>query len=111
MHSIKQQVGEVVVSDARASIDALDQAVLMQSRLCSSTIEASSDSHLPIGATQGLLEALSAGLDTLVQSRATMVRAVRHLNVIQKNSNLREVGFGCPMGSAKPEIESIEYLT
>ena len=100
VHKIKEQVGQVVASDMQASIEALDNAVLMQSRLCASTVEASSDSHLPIASTQGLLESLSGGLDELVQSRARLVKAARHVSVIQGSSNLREVSFGCPNGLA-----------
>ncbi len=98
MHNIKQRVGEVVAADTQASVAALDSAVLMQTRLCASTIEASSDSKMPIAATQDLLESLSAGLNGLVQSRAELVKAVRHINLIQAKSNLRTVGFGCPNG-------------
>lgn len=98
MHNIKQQVGQVVAADTQASVAALDMAVLMQSRLCSSSIEAASASQLPIAATQGLLESLSAGISGLVESRAKLAVAVRHLNVIQGRSNLRETNFGCPGG-------------
>lgn len=98
MHNIREQVGQVVAADTQASITALDTAVLMHSRLCASAIEASADSHLPIAATQGLLESLAAGIDGLVQSRSKLVTAVRHINIIQGRSNLRETGFGCPNG-------------
>ncbi len=98
MHNIKHQVGQVVAADTQASVAALDMAVLMQSRLCSSSIEAASASDLPMAATQGLLESLSAGISGLVESRAKLATAVRHLNVIQGRSNLRETNFGCPGG-------------
>lgn len=98
MHKIKEQVGHVVAADTQASVAALDMAVLMQSRLCASSIEAATDSRLPMAATQGLLESLSAGINGLVESRAKLATAVRHLNVIQGRSTLRETSFGCPNG-------------
>lgn len=98
VHNIKQRVGQVVAADTQASIEALDAAVLMQTRLCASTIEAAADSQMPIAATQSLLESISAGIDGLVQSRSKLAMAVKHINIIQARSNLRETGFGCPNG-------------
>lgn len=98
MHNIKQRVGDVVAADTQASVEALDAAVLMQTRLCATAIEAATDSRLPIAATQGLLESLSSGMHVLVQSRAELANAVRHINLIQAKSNLRETSFGCPNG-------------
>lgn len=98
MHNIKYQVGKVVAADTQASIEALDTAVLMQTRLCASTIEAAADSAMPVASTQGLLESLSASINGLVASRSKLVNAVRHINVIQGRSNLRESSFGCPNG-------------
>lgn len=100
MYNIKQSVGGVIAADAQASVAALDSAVLMQARLCASALEAAADSQLPIAATQGLLESLSSGINVLVQSRAELAKAVRHINLIQARSNLRETGFGCPNGWA-----------
>lgn len=103
MHNIKQRVGDVIAADTQASVEALDTAVLMQTRLCASALEAAADSRLPIAATQGLLETLSSGMHVLVQSRAELAKAVRHINLIQAKSNLRETSFGCPNGWAPLE--------
>jgi hypothetical protein len=102
MFQIKHSVGSVVAADAQSSIEALDRAVAQQSRMCASVIEAAHDSHLAIATTQPLLDALSAGLRGLVESRANLAKAVREVAVIQAKSNLRETGFGCPNGSAMP---------
>ncbi len=98
MHNIKIGVGQVIAADTQASIQALDAAVLMQSRLCVSTVEAAVDSNLPIAASQGLIEAIAGGINDLVESRAKLAKAVKHINLIQAQSNLRETGFGCPTG-------------
>lgn len=98
MHTIREQVGSVVAEDTQSSVAALDVAVLMQSRMCASILEAATDSKLPIGTTQKLLESLADGLRTLVGSRSDLAAAIRELNVIQAKSNLRTTGFGCPNG-------------
>jgi hypothetical protein len=100
MLQIKHSVGSVVASDTQSSIEALDRAVAQQSRMCASVIEAAHDSHLAIATTQPLLDALSASVRGLVESRANLAKAVREVAVIQAKSNLRETGFGCPNGPA-----------
>jgi hypothetical protein len=98
MLQIKESVGSVVAADTQSSIETLDRAVAQQSRMCASVIEAAHDSHLAIATTQPLLEALSASVRGLVESRANLAKAVREVAVIQAKSNLRETGFGCPNG-------------
>jgi hypothetical protein len=100
MLQIKHAVGSVVAADTQSSIEALDRAVAQQSRMCASVIEAAHDSHLAIATTQPLLDALSASVRGLVESRANLAEAVRQVAVIQAKSNLRETGFGCPNGTA-----------
>jgi hypothetical protein len=100
MFQIKQAVGNVVATDTQSSIETLDRAVAQQSRMCASVIEAAHDSHLAIATTQPLLEALSASVRGLVESRANLAKAVREVAVIQAKSNLRETAFGCPNGTA-----------
>lgn len=111
MYNIKQSVGGVIAADAQASVAALDSAVLMQTRLCASALEAAADSQLPIAATQGLLESLASGINVLVQSRAELAKAVRHINLIQARSNLRETGFGCPNGWIPIQVDQSDSVT
>ena len=60
-----------------------------------------------LGTTQPLLDALSASVRGLVESRASLVEAVKQVAIIQAKSNLRETGFGCPSGSASRVVEEI----
>lgn len=98
MHEIKHAVGSVVASDTQASVAALDNALVTQSRMCASIVEAAADSRLPIAATQSLLENLAHGINGLATSRGNMVVAVRELTRIQARSNLETTSFGCPGG-------------
>jgi hypothetical protein len=106
MLQIKHAVGSVVAADTQSSIEALDRAVAQQSRMCASVIEAAHDSHLAIATTQPLLDALSASVRGLVESRANLAEAVRQVAVIQAKSNLRETGFGCPSGWSPRAVAS-----
>lgn len=98
MHTIKQTVGAVVANDTQTSIAALDNALVMHTRLCASILEGSADARLPIAASQRVLSSVSAGIAKLVESRADMVATVRALAVIQGDSSLAEEFFGCPTG-------------
>lgn len=98
MHKIKESVGTVVAGDTQASIAALDAAVIMQSRMCSTVMEAATETGLPMGTTQRVLKTLVSGMNGLVASRGDMVSAVRELSHIQANSNLKTVSYGCPDG-------------
>ncbi len=106
MLQIKHAVGCVVAADTQSSIEALDRAVAQQSRMCASVVEAAHDSHLTIATTKPLLDALSASVRGLVESRANLAEAVRQVAVIQARSNLSETGFGCPNGWAKKLIHT-----
>lgn len=104
-HTIKPAVGGMIAADTQSSVAALDMAVVMQSRLCASVMEAATASRLPINTTQPVLEAMTAGMQSLADSRANMVTAVRQLISIQKCSTLSEEVFGCPGGPEKLALE------
>jgi hypothetical protein len=105
MLNIKKSIGSVVAADTQASIGALDQAVAQQARMCASLVEASQEAGIAIAVGQPVLEALSASLSGLVESRAHLAKATRDLAVIQSRSTLRETAFGCPSGLA-PRAQS-----
>ncbi len=96
MFKIKDSTGSVVAGDTQASISALDTAVLTQARLCASVVEAATESKLPARATQKLLQSMTNGMSTLVDSRSEIVAAVREINLIRHKSNLKAAEFGCP---------------
>jgi hypothetical protein len=98
MYAISKQIGQVVAADTRSSASSLDLALVAQARMCATVIEASEASHLPMGATQKVMESLTGGMRSLVESRAGLLAAVQELTVIQGRSNLRETAFGCPTG-------------
>jgi hypothetical protein len=98
MYTISKPIGQVVAMDSQSSSTSLDLALISQARLCATVIEASEASHLPMKATQPVLESLATGMRCLIDNRAQLLAAVHELTIIQKSSSLRETAFGCPTG-------------
>jgi hypothetical protein len=106
MLKIEHTTGLVIADDLRASIKAIDDALLQETRLTSSLIEAGARIGLPISHSQKLLEGMARGFEKLVAGRADMLSVVRQVNTIRSQSNLNVVGFGCP-GEETPPPEGM----
>lgn len=98
MFKLDQAAGQVVAADTQKSVAAIDQALLSYSQLCSSIVEVSNSSGLPISVAQSALESTVSGLSALVEGRKDIASATRELLKIQKLSSLEPVSFGCPTG-------------
>lgn len=98
MHKIDQGIGSVVAADTRTTMASVDATYLAQARMAASIVEAAAASDLPAGATQELLEAVTDSMSQVVAGRTKLIRALGELQQIQRKSNLREIGFGCPGG-------------
>ena len=96
MHNIENSAGQVIAGDTSASVEAVDKAVASLATLCASIVEVSKSSRLPVGTAQAALANAGASLSSAIASRADVAAATRELTAIQRKSNLREVGFGCP---------------
>lgn len=98
MLKIEQAAGQVIAADTQASVAAIDAAVLTCSRLCSSIVEVSASSNLPISAAQKALGAAADALVAAVQGREGVAVATRELLKVQGLSTLQTTAFGCPDG-------------
>jgi hypothetical protein len=98
MLKIKETTGMVIAEDTRATIKAIDTALLQEARLAGSVIEASDQIGLPMVHSQKLLEGMSRGFEKLVAGRADMLTVVRQLTAIKGRSTLEVVDYGCPTG-------------
>jgi hypothetical protein len=98
MLKIQENTGLVVAEDTKSTIAAIDRAILSETRLTGSILEASEQSGLPIAQSQKLLEGMARGFEHLVAGRADMLAVVRYLTTIKGGSNLKVVDFGCPDG-------------
>ncbi|RJY09937.1 hypothetical protein [Aurantiacibacter aquimixticola] len=96
MHKIEKTAAQVIAGDTSASVDAIDKAVAQLATLCASIVEVSKASNLPIATAQTALAKAGESLNGVIGSRADMATATRELTAIQRRSNLRETGFGCP---------------
>lgn len=96
MLNIAETSGMVVAADTRATIRAIDQALIEETRLCSSIVEASALASMPMAQSQKLLESMARSFEHLVASRADMLSVVRQLAVIKSRSNLDSIDYGCP---------------
>jgi len=102
MLKIEQTTGMVIAEDLRASIKAIDNALIQETRLTGSLLEASMQIGLSTAHSQKLLEGMSRGFEHLVAGRADMLAVVRQVNTIKGQSSLDVVDYGCP-GGFNPE--------
>lgn len=98
MIKLMESAGTVVAGDVKTTVAAFDDALLNGARMCVSVLEATQGSNVPIAQSQRVLKSLSTGLQSVVDGRAELVCAVRHMTAIQGRSNLREQSYGCPDG-------------
>jgi len=98
MLKIEHSTGMVIAEDLRASIKAIDNALLQETRLTSSLIEAGEQIGLPMAHSQKLLEGMARGFEHLVAGRADMLSVVRQVNSIKGQSSLDVVDYGCAGG-------------
>lgn len=99
MLKINEATGMVVAEDTKATIKAIDHAILQESRLAGSVLEASDQIGLPMAHSQKLLEGMARGFERLVAGRADMLCVVRQLTAIKDQSTIKVVDYGCPDGA------------
>ena len=97
MIEISKGAGAVVASDVQQTVASVDSALLNGARMCISFIEATQGSKVPVAQTQKVLKSVTAGLSAVVDGRAEIAAAIRHMAAIQGRSNLREEAYGCPL--------------
>ena len=98
MLKIERSTGMVIAEDLRASIKAIDNALMQETRLTGSLLEASQQIGLPIAHSQKLLEGMARGFEKLVSGRADMLAVVRQVNTIKGQSTQHVVDYGCAGG-------------
>ncbi len=96
MLNIAETSGMVVAADTKATIRAIDQALIEEARFCSTIVEASALAGMPMAQSQKLLESMARSFEHLVASRADLLSVVRQLSVIKSHSNLDGIDYGCP---------------
>lgn len=95
MTVLTEAAGRVIASDITSVFDAADAVLLTSARLTSSVLEGTGTSGLHPRAKQRLLESMSSGYGKLLEGRKEMVGAHTQMIVIQRQSNLETVDYGC----------------
>ncbi len=95
MTKLTQGAARVIAGDITAVFHSTDNALLSSVRVVSSVLEGTADSGMHPRTKQKLLETLSSGYGKLLEGRKEMVQAQSQMVVIQRQSNLDTVDFGC----------------
>jgi len=95
MTKLTEGAARVIAGDITAVFHATDTALLTSARVTSSVLEGTADSGMHPRAKQKLLERLSQGYGKLLEGRKEMVQAHSQMVVLQRQSNLETVDFGC----------------
>jgi hypothetical protein len=95
MIKLTEAAGRVISSDALTAFQDTDQALLSGARLAASVLEGTAGSNLHPRTKQKLLEFVSGSFDKLLAGRRDMVHAHTQMVVIQGQSSIAEVDFGC----------------
>jgi hypothetical protein len=104
MLKIAEISGMVMAADTRATIRAIDQALLEETRRCASVLASDTLGNLPVAQSQTILESMTRSFERLVASRADMLDVTRRLSAIQNQTDLQitDNGWsGDPQGKSR----------
>jgi hypothetical protein len=95
MLTVEYKAAEKLATDIRNTDRAIDDALSNLAVLTQSVIHVARSSHIPPAKTQNAIEHVSTGFCKMVAARKGFVGAHREIAILQRASNLQEVGFGC----------------
>jgi len=93
-----EAVADVMVSDTRAAFSAIDEALLAQTQLFVTTLQAAKVHPLRIGATQRLYASFDLGVQGILDSRKAMADSIGILHAIARARGVEERLEGCADG-------------
>ena len=103
MIKLTENAGRVIADEMMQTFAATEAAMLIGLRVTSSVIEGTGDAGIHPRTKQKLLESLHDGLGGLLQGRRALVESHSQMTIIQRNSNLVEVDYGCVGGPHEGE--------
>ncbi len=95
MTKLTEGAARVIAGDITDVFHATDTALLASARVAGSVLEGTASSGMHPRTKQKLLEALNDGYGKILAGRKDMVQAQVQMFVIQRQSNLDTVDFGC----------------
>ena len=84
-----------LASEVRSAYLAIDSALADLATLASSVIETCRTSDAALAKTQAVIESVASGFNKMVDVRKGFIQAHPEIAIAQRESNLKEVGFGC----------------
>jgi hypothetical protein len=115
--SSKLTAATVVAGDTKNTVGAFDEALLSQTLLLASAIQAAKLIELPISETQKLFTSMHRGAGHVLEGRQEVQNSIARMHEIARAKGLEIVLEGCvggfPVGSADKilETKSIEPAT
>lgn len=103
MIKLTESAGRVIADDMMQTFAATETAMLSGLRVTTSVIEGTAEAGIHPRTKQKLLESLHDGIGGLLQGLRAMVESHSQMTVIQRNSNLVEVDYGCVGGPHEGE--------
>ncbi|AJP73405.1 hypothetical protein [Sphingomonas hengshuiensis] len=95
MTKLTEGAARVIAGDITDVFNAADTALLASARVAGSVLEGTAGSGMHPRTKQKLLETLNDGYGKILAGRKEMVQAQVQMVVIQRQSNLDTVDFGC----------------
>jgi hypothetical protein len=84
-----------LAADIRIANNSIDDALAGVMNLTQSMLLVCRDSAIPAAKSQAAIEQVADGISKLVDARKGCVAAHRHIVVVHRRSNLKEINFGC----------------
>lgn len=93
-----EAVVDVIVSDTRTALTAIDDALLAQTQLFVTTLQAAKAHPLRIGTTQRLYSTFDQGVQGILASRKAMAESIGTMHAIARSKGMEERLEGCADG-------------
>lgn len=97
-NSSRSAAADVIVADTRAALTAIDDALLAQTQLFVTTLQAAKAHPVRIGTTQRLYSSFDLGVQGMLNSRRAMAESIGTLHAIARAKGVEERLEGCADG-------------
>lgn len=98
---------DVIVADTRAAFLAIDDALLAQTQLFVTTLQAAKAHPMRIGTTQRLYASFDLGVQGILDSRKAMADSIGTLHAIARAKGVEERLEGCADGFPQSFVSPI----
>lgn len=93
-----ETAADVIVADTRAALTAIDDALLAQTQLFVTTLQAAKAHPVRIGTSQRLYASFDQGVQAILTSRKAMAESIGTLHAIARAAGVEECLEGCADG-------------